>query len=435
MINNFKKKNTAFNLVELSVVILIIALLMFGTFSSSKIVDNVKENITKDRMRVVYKALGDFLLQKKRLPCPASILLPKGDVDYGKEIRNSSTLECSGVGIYSANSASSLNLVFGMIPIFDLNLSADFAEDAFGNKINYFIDQRFTYNYISNPDSNLNIPSFGTTDYKNIILIKTRNQQNEIIVNNDAILVLSSSGANGFGSFKNNGIQNSRSKIAEELENDVSNLNLNLERFNKIFYSSYEDEEMFDDIIFFKTRNDFVDNFKAMALIPCKGNDIIDSAFDNKTSIYYGQTLESSNSCPLGTESIKKILKCDSFGRWTSLVPSCPGVTLLKCSVGGANGMKQKFVNSNTYNNDGECELYYSGNYVWSCDANGVGNVSANNCIPYCNFPSLNGMIGRKEKPGTTGTGSCQSSYTGYYDWECNSSGTLNYTNNCTINP
>jgi prepilin-type N-terminal cleavage/methylation domain-containing protein len=213
--NKVNKKNTAFTLIELSVVILIIALLMFGTFSSSSgIVNNVKDNISKDRMNVIYNALGNFLLQKKRLPCPASILLPKGDVNYGKEVRNSSTLECNGAGIYSSNSLSSLNLVFGMVPTYDLNLPADFAEDAFGNKISYFIDQRFTYNYISSPDSNLNIPSFGTANYKDIILVKSRNQQNEILVNSDAIIVLVSGGANGFGSFKNNGIQNTRSSLA-----------------------------------------------------------------------------------------------------------------------------------------------------------------------------------------------------------------------------
>jgi len=436
MMDKINNKNTAFTLIELSVVILIIALLMFGTFSSSSgIVNNVKDNITKDRMSVIYNALGNFLLQKKRLPCPASILLPKGDVNYGKEVRNSSTLECNGTGIYSSNSLSSLNLVFGMIPIYDLNLPADFAEDAFGNKISYFIDQRFTYNYISSPDSNLNIPSFGTANYKDIILVKSRNQQNEILVNSDAIITLVSSGANGFGSFKNNGIQNARSSLAEELENDVSNLGSNLESFNKIFYNSFEDEEACDDIVFFKTRNDFVDNFKAMFLIPCKGNDIIDADFNNKTSVYFGQKLEASNSCPLGTESIKKTVKCDVFGRWVKLIPDCPGVNLLKCSVGGTAGMKQKFVYANTYNSDGECEIYYSGNYVWSCDALGNGNVSANNCVSYCDFASTNGMIGRKELPGTTGNGDCASSHSGYYDWECSSSGVGSIINNCTLNP
>ena len=101
------KKNRAFTFVELSVVILIIALLMFGTFSSSGVVNNMKENITRDRMNVLYKALGDFLLQQKRLPCPASILVPRGGANYGKEVRDGNY--CRGLteetpkGIYLSN--------------------------------------------------------------------------------------------------------------------------------------------------------------------------------------------------------------------------------------------------------------------------------------------------------------------------------------------
>ena len=61
MINNIKYRNKdgkkAFTMVELSVVILIIAILMFGSFSSTGMVNNAKINVTKDRIDVVYKSL------------------------------------------------------------------------------------------------------------------------------------------------------------------------------------------------------------------------------------------------------------------------------------------------------------------------------------------------------------------------------------------
>ena len=141
MNNKLLKKNRAFTLVELSVVILIIALLMFGTFSSSGIVNNVKENITRDRMNVIYNALGDFLTQQKRLPCPASILEPRGGSNYGKEVRDGNF--CRGLteptpkGVYLSNvngQSAYDKVVFGMVPTNTLGLSDDFAEDAFGNQ-------------------------------------------------------------------------------------------------------------------------------------------------------------------------------------------------------------------------------------------------------------------------------------------------------------
>ena len=64
-------------------------------------------NITKDRMNVLYKALGDFLSQQKRLPCPASILVPRGGANYGKEVRDGNycrgLTEVTPKGIYLSN--------------------------------------------------------------------------------------------------------------------------------------------------------------------------------------------------------------------------------------------------------------------------------------------------------------------------------------------
>ena len=54
MIDKIKYRHNAFTMVELSVVILIIAILMFGTFSSSGMVNSAKINVTKNRIDVVF---------------------------------------------------------------------------------------------------------------------------------------------------------------------------------------------------------------------------------------------------------------------------------------------------------------------------------------------------------------------------------------------
>ena len=442
MKKSINKKNTAFTIIELSVVILIIALLMFGSFSSSGIANSAKEKVTRDRMRVIYEAMGNFLLQKKRLPCPASILLSRGDTDYGKEIRTESG-DCydPNKGVYPSNAPLSSNLIFGMVPISELNLGADFGEDAFGNKINYFMDKNFGSNYIEVEmlDPFLSIPSFGTANFKDVMIIKERNQGGEVVVNSDAIVVLMSAGSNGFGVFKNTGIKNPRSSNIEEVENDVFNIQFsNSENFNKIFYKDFESEEFFDDIIMFKTRNDFVNDFNLKSLIPCRGTDINDNDF-NKISKYYGQGLNASSPCPLTSESesIIKTLKCDSFGRWIKLVPACPGISIQTCTVGGIEGMKSKVVNANSSAGDGECEVDYKGSYSWSCTTNQSGSAGTgavvNNCFPYCVFPQENGMLGQKGAPGESGAGSCSAGYNGYYTWSCNSSGVGSVVNNCIL--
>lgn len=420
MISKIKYRNKAFTMVELSVVILIIAVLMFGTFSSSGMVNSAKINVTKDRIDVVYKALGNFLLVNKRLPCPASILTARRGANYGKEIRNSAGEGCAGNGIYASSTSanSSSFLVFGMLPTYDLNLGEDFAEDAFGNKIGYFIDQRFTYNFISVPDPNLTLASFGTANYKNIMWIKNKNNNGEILINGDAIVTLVSGGVNGFGAFKNTGIQNTHSSLLEEAENEL----VAEQGFNKVFFNDFNDSESFDDIVFFKTRNDFVNDFNAMFLIPCKGNDIADSDFTKVSSYYGSEPIEAFTSCPFGVESVKKSIKCDVFGNWVGLIATCPQLNSAGCTVGGSGGMKQINVNPNSSGN-GECEQYYSGSYSWSCNGSGVATFT-NSCIAYCDFSSVpRGESVGKQKPGDSGTGRCLYDASIYYEWLCDSSG------------
>lgn len=420
----------AFTIIEISVVLVIIGILFMQTLSSTKITNNIKNRITKDRMTAIYKTMGSFLADKKRLPCPASILLDKKHVDYGKEVRDINTFMCLGSGIYNpTGSPSSINISFGMVPIQDLGLPSEFAEDGFGNKISFFIDKRFAMNYIEQPDNNLSVPSFGTANYKGIMTIKNRTNVGAITINNDAILVLLSHGENGYGSFKTTGIQNSIGNLLEEIENSLSSFASGSPIFDKIFYANFDGSDQFDDIVFFKTRNDFVNDFKLMSLIPCKGSDIVDSDFD-QYSVYYGETLTAYSSCTLGFESIFKKKKCDSYGRIVDLIPSCPSTSTLTCTVGGSNGMKSKTVSYNSSGSDGECEANFSGYYTWSCSANGE-IFTSNNCVAYCNFAASLGMDSRVEAPGTYGNGSCTTGYIGYYEWECDEFGNPLRNNYC----
>ena len=438
---NINPKNlTAFTLIEMSVVLIIVSILFVGTFSSSSIVNSVRTSVSKDKLEVIYSLMGTFLKNNKRLPCPASLGITIANANFGKEVRNPLDNKCLGSGIYASNNAGFSNIIVGAIPVKDLGINNDFAYDAFGNLVLYFIDQRFTYNYISNisTDLNLSIPSFGTASFKDIMVIKNRNLKGEVLINSDVIMTLVSYGPNGFGSFNTAGIQKARSSILEELDNDVSNLNSvdGTASFNRTFYSSHENSDIFDDIVLFKTRNDFVENFNMMSIIPCKGNDLIDDAF-TKTSVYYGQVIEASTQCQVNAEGVKRTKKCDVFGRWIDLVKNCPGVTIQTCEVGGTGGMKSKVVDINTSGNDGECNLNYSGYYTWSCSLSG-GNPTpsmTNNCIAYCSFPATNGMQATISAPGTTGSGGCETGYTGYYEWECSQVGEATVIGNfCSVN-
>ena len=316
----------AYTLIELSIAILIISLLMSGVFSILTIsVNKAKSTLTTQRLNEVYKSMGTYLMLNKRLPCPASILTSKiDDTTYGEEVFSSTGIGtgCVGSGVYQ--STTNANLFFGGVPIKALNLSSEYAEDGYGNKLNYFIDQRFTYSFINSGTASGS--SFGTTSASNIITAQEKQANGtSTTLSNDIIFFLFSGGFNGLGSFSSeSAIQNALATQAEEVENQVTGFNNSAPPtavFNNIFITNSLGSEDFDDISIYKTRIDFVNDFSANNLIYCSGLGVTDADFSQK-NLYYGQYLYANSSCPSNPQSIK-IMKCGSGGSWQYVLASC----------------------------------------------------------------------------------------------------------------
>ena len=368
MVNKkISKPKSAYTLIELSIVILILAVLMTGGLTITiGSFNKAKKISTQNKINEIYKSLGKFLLENKRLPCPASLELTKNDNSYGVEYGSGSGCGAGAVGSGVYVNPTNPNIFYGMIPAKTLNLPLSMGEDDFGSKISYVIDQRFTTVFqevISNTDS-----GFGTTSgVTGIITVKEKPSATLRDITSDAILVIISHGFNKSGAFNANArIQNSRSSDPDEMENDYNSL------FNKNFIYNSQNSEIFDDVVLFKTRNQIVQDFDAHYLIAC-----IDAgpgfATNNKHA-YYDQSLYGISCGQLYKQIPEKY--CDKFGNWFE-INNC--YNWKTCTVGGSAGMRLKIVNANTSGTNGECEG--SGSYNWSCTALGVGSVTANNCI------------------------------------------------------
>ena len=136
MVNKkISKPKSAYTLVELSIVILILAVLMTGGLTITiGSFNKAKKISTQNKINEIYKSLGKFLLENKRLPCPASLELTKSDNSYGVEYRNVSGCG-TGVGSGVFKSTTNPNIFYGMIPAKTLNLPLSMSEDDFGSKI------------------------------------------------------------------------------------------------------------------------------------------------------------------------------------------------------------------------------------------------------------------------------------------------------------
>lgn len=315
---NFKK---AFSLLELSIVILIISILIVGSMTASvTAITNAKYKLTRDRMSEVYKAIGNYLLTNKALPCPASIIrLKASDATYGVAGTAGTCTDISGV---YANAGGTV--VYGTIPVQTLGLNADMAEDGFGTKFTYVVAKAFTDPSVTTSD----LVGFGRATPTGIISVKeSLNGVSTWQTNtNDAILVIISHGNNQFGGFNNNSSsQNSGSTDVAEQYNYGTSFAGTSVTLAANFVTSAVNSDVFDDVLFYKTRNNMLLDFNTMSLVVCRATTTTDATCNNGSACnwaqtYYNQIAVSSDSCSTGYTStvLKPTKRCGAFGVWDS---------------------------------------------------------------------------------------------------------------------
>jgi prepilin-type N-terminal cleavage/methylation domain-containing protein len=231
------KKNKAFSLIELSIVITIISVVLVLTLTNK--IDgatNRRAKSTNDKIAIINKALQNYVAKNKILPCPARINSTKSESTYGEAGNCTATS-----GIFSSG-----YLVYGAVPIKALGLSADLMSDGFGNKFAYIIDKRF-----ADPAD--------LTAFRNLtgaISVKERKDSTFLNVDNAAIFSLISYGPNGnFAYPANSSTPNTDSSDADEIKNNISGFGTQILR-------QTNNNVKFDDIVFYQEKSRFLNDGK-----------------------------------------------------------------------------------------------------------------------------------------------------------------------------
>lgn len=321
---------------ELSLVILIVSILIAGSLSvSMSSIDKARHRESEKRINAIYKAMGSYLLANKALPCPASLLNVKNDSSYGLAGLSG---DCNNIaGVYEGSSGNSAELVYGMVPIRTLGLPIEMAEDGFGSKFTYVVSKEFT-----NPDTS-STDGFGTVDVASIdfssgsavsgfISIKEKisglNFYNDT---NSAIFTIISHGRNKYGAVGANSSNKNSSSGSDSLEQEnfingslTSGINQTANFYgNNYFVASAIDNEVFDDILFYKTRDQILVDFEALNLIYCPA--IVNESYDrcvsslcNWNKATYNQIAPSTTDCSAtyDTTVVKPTKRCGAFGVW-----------------------------------------------------------------------------------------------------------------------
>jgi len=328
-----KKTKKAFTLLELSLVILIISILMVGAMSASiTSINKAKYKYTKAKIEKIYNAMGAYLLINKALPCPASLLNTKTSANYGV---SGSAGDCNDIaGVYEGSTGNSTELVYGMVPIKALGLPSDMAEDDFGSRFTYIVSKKFT-----NPDENSSdsfttvSPAYGfTSSTAGFISIREKIAgSNFYSATDDAIFAIISHGQNKRGAFNSNAISQNSASGSDALEQanfatsfgSGTNATAVFYASNNYLVSNAVNNDLFDDVVFYKTRNQILLDFNALDLVHCPA--ITSETYDRCTGgacdfpkARYNQIVASTTNCSAtyDTTVAKPTKRCGAFGVW-----------------------------------------------------------------------------------------------------------------------
>ena len=224
-----------FSLIELSLVIIIIALVIGGSLTMGPVLlTHTKYRISDQKMAELVKAFERYYETQGRLPCPAAANIASGNSAYGDETTCHGQTSVSGV-TYIANSG---NPVFiGAVPVNALYLEDGFTHDEF--------DQHLLYAVMDNMTD--------ADDFPDAIGAITVNDGTAVDILTDAAFVLISHGDNGRGATTIQG--NATAEACSGSALDVENCDGDV-TFTEARISLKEDTaNAFDDIIYWSDKD------------------------------------------------------------------------------------------------------------------------------------------------------------------------------------
>jgi len=266
-----KSSSSGFTLVELAVVISMAALMIIAGLKLYKTwaaYEQLADN--QARMAVIQQALGNYMTQHNRLPCPASYIAPSTAANYAREITYPATTGCgSSTGStpynYTTNgpdvfqgTAPALrvdgtvvldgNIEIGSVPVRDLGLPDSYRADVYGYLFTYAVTRAATTPSPSSAIGIIEVVDGKGTDATPVPL----SPQTGV---GTALYVIVEHGQDGKGAYYNGSTAGPAKPCASAPGLDTDNCNLYASKFFR--YAQYSKApgatSWFDDLVVFGT--------------------------------------------------------------------------------------------------------------------------------------------------------------------------------------
>lgn len=195
-----KSRQTAYSLLEMSIVMVVVALISTSLFSSYAAQRKISQfNETQKKLDAIKETLIGFAQTYGRLPCPAVPNLPENQILAGIEDRVDTNAPCSRN--------------YGALPWASLGISGT---DTWGRRYTYFVSAKFSAPSPAPGTSSFSLATGSGNDTAGTANIKSSSNGSTIAADLPAVIV--SHGPNGFGAFTTTG-QQIVGAVGDELEN------------------------------------------------------------------------------------------------------------------------------------------------------------------------------------------------------------------------
>lgn len=243
------RKNSGFSLIELTFVIVIVAMVISTIiFTTQARLDVARIYTTKERIQIIIDSIERYAESFGHLPCPAQMDANRQtDNDYGWATGSAAAYATDPQGncpqAISVASHASGDIVKGMVPVKSLipALDPQIAVDGWGNRFSYIIMENYSVR-----DNYAGTGSYTTAS------ISIANHPNtgsgySSEATSEAVYVLISHGPNGHGAYRDR--DGAQITISSPTNDDTENTDT-----DRVFSQSMPLAEYYDDILISKTR-------------------------------------------------------------------------------------------------------------------------------------------------------------------------------------
>ena len=269
----------AFTLLELSIVVMILALLAAAAMRySNSLAESNMIALTNTNLDVVEATLQNYRNMYGRLPCPAGMSLAESSATFGTEVGTPGNGLCTGTGFRNNSgdpdgpggtnpgapdpnydAATVQVVVAGTLPVKTLRLADRFAYDGWGRRLMYVVDKRMT------ATNAFTTYSVDNSTIGSIVIKHTATETLAKSITYKAVYAIISNGTNGHGGYSRSldstAMRSSSNSVnTDELDNCHCTSTAASNNFDRVFVQKNRTTDStnylnnFDDIVRFKTR-------------------------------------------------------------------------------------------------------------------------------------------------------------------------------------